>query len=664
MKIKKEDIKKELRTIVVMLLIIILIYILMLGIFEQSQYMNSLDYKVELLQDGSMKVTETWDIYISRTNTIFRDFTLSSSYGDIENVNVVDLKTGKSLKKINEEMYHVTTDCFYALETNSRTFEIAWGTGMENSFGRKKYQITYKISNVINSYKDCQEWYWKLLEKGENAIPVKKVTGTITLPKEVKNIENLKVWGHGQVSGNIKRASNNSVKFKIKNLKPKAMLELRVVSAENMFNVSRDKTKNYNKLNSIIKEETNWAEETNQASGIAKIFLGIVLIIYVVIIIVTILNIIKYTKIIKKENNGIKKSNIKYYRDIPREKDSTPNEANYLYNFNKTVLENKAVQSEMVSATILDLCLKKIISLNVNKEKVFIKILINKPNNLKPDEMEIFKLLQKAGKGKEEFEIEELNKYAKTQYYEYSKSINKLVNSARNSLYNLKLIDKKQEKEYSKSKGIAFNISFLLGAYKFFIVALITSYIPIFTMSTVNNFGISAQNGLITILLWLLPVVILMIWKWKLMMKVKNKIAVLTQEGADEKAQWKGLAKFMQDFSLLKEKEIPELAVWEKYLVYATAFGIADKVIEQMKANYPEVFIEEKWDDEKIMNEYPVIHFMTNPVYMTYTHFNPILSLNTSAKTAYDTSIREIAAHSSSSGSGSGGGFSGGGGRR
>ncbi len=39
----------------------------------------------------------------------------------------------------------------------------------------------------------------------------------------------------------------------------------------------------------------------------------------------------------------------------------------------------------------------------------------------------------------------------------------------------------------------------------------------------------------------------------------------------------------MEEFSLLKEKEIPHLVLWEKFLVYATAFGIADKVIKQLK---------------------------------------------------------------------------------
>ena len=38
----------------------------------------------------------------------------------------------------------------------------------------------------------------------------------------------------------------------------------------------------------------------------------------------------------------------------------------------------------------------------------------------------------------------------------------------------------------------------------------------------------------------------------------------LTQKGEDEKAKWHGLKRYMEEFSLLKEKEIPHLVLWEK----------------------------------------------------------------------------------------------------
>ena len=183
-------------------------------------------------------------------------------------------------------------------------------------------------------------------------------------------------------------------------------------------------------------------------------------------------------------------------------------------------------------------------------------------------------------------------------------------------------------------------------------------YIPILKVTSAANFGISFQANLLWYMLGLTPLILVVTCAIKLRGKIKDKIAVLTQEGSDEKAEWKGLAEYMKDFSKLNEKEVPELIIWEKYLVYATAFGIADKAIEQMKAKYPKVFIQENWDEEKMIKEYPVIHFVSNPIYIAHHGFNPITSLNSNVKTAYKTSMAEIAAHSSSSGSGAGGGFS------
>ena len=50
---------------------------------------------------------------------------------------------------------------------------------------------------------------------------------------------------------------------------------------------------------------------------------------------------------------------------------------------------------------------------------------------------------------------------------------------------------------------------------------------------------------------------------------------------------WKGLKHYMEDFSMLDKREVPEITLWDKYLVYATAFGIADKVLKQLKTVYP-----------------------------------------------------------------------------
>ncbi|MEM3702700.1 MAG: DUF2207 domain-containing protein [Candidatus Micrarchaeia archaeon] len=45
---------------------------------------------------------------------------------------------------------------------------------------------------------------------------------------------------------------------------------------------------------------------------------------------------------------------------------------------------------------------------------------------------------------------------------------------------------------------------------------------------------------------------------------------------------------FMEELTLMKEKGIKEVILWERLLVYATAFGIADQVVKAMDVIVPE----------------------------------------------------------------------------
>ena len=121
--------------------------------------------------------------------------------------------------------------------------------------------------------------------------------------------------------------------------------------------------------------------------------------------------------------------------------------------------------------------------------------------------------------------------------------------------------------------------------------------------------------------------------------KAKKKISVYTQKGIDEQDKWIALKRYMQDFSLLKEKEVPDLVLWEKFLVYATAFGISEKVIKQLKIVYP---------------EYNNLDYSVYPNMYIFMHMDFNKSFN---------SVSNSMSSTFSSASGGGGGFSGGGGR-
>lgn len=350
--------------------LIIIFIIFAINIFikldnRKGQLMDQLSYDIKLNEDGSMNVVETWDIHVSKTNTLFRNFGIDSSKYNISNVKVKDLTKGIDLTQIYEEQYHVDTDCYYGLNVDYSQFEIAWGTGLEEKTKDKIYEISYTVNNVINDYKDCQEFYWKLLDKS-NGIPCKKIVGTIKLPKEVQDIENLKVWGHGEINGEIKRESKDTVSFNIKDLPSGSMLELRTVNLDKIYNISNEENiKAYNELENILREENKWANDTNAKIESSRKVLGIFGGIYLIFLIFGIFKIRKYWKISQKDGTGIESKKLEYFRDIPRDGQSTPGEAAILYFFKENYQLKGGVQSDVIAATILDLCLKKCISLSV-----------------------------------------------------------------------------------------------------------------------------------------------------------------------------------------------------------------------------------------------------------------------------------------------------------
>ena len=178
----------------------ILIITIFIGIFitfnnksyAGTQRLNLLDYNAVINNDGSMDVVETWDIHVSETNTLFKNFDMNyNKFSDITNVKVKDLTYNIDFTQIYEEMYHVTENCYYALPVSGNKFEIAWGVGLDNSSATRKYEISYTVKDVVAEYNDCSEIYWMFVSKS-NGIPAKRVTGNIVLPKETLEFNNLR----------------------------------------------------------------------------------------------------------------------------------------------------------------------------------------------------------------------------------------------------------------------------------------------------------------------------------------------------------------------------------------------------------------------------------------------------------------------------------------
>ena len=94
------------------------------------------------------------------------------------------------------------------------------------------------------------------------------------------------------------------------------------------------------------------------------------------------------------------------------------------------------------------------------------------------------------------------------------------------------------------------------------------------------------------------------LWKYFYLTSKASNLLLFTQYGVNEQAKWYGLYNFLNSDTLIKEKGVYDLPLWEKYLIYATAFGISEKVIKAIKIHAVELNI----DNSPILNHHFYIH--------------------------------------------------------
>ena len=63
---------------------------------------------------------------------------------------------------------------------------------------------------------------------------------------------------------------------------------------------------------------------------------------------------------------------------------------------------------------------------------------------------------------------------------------------------------------------------------------------------------------------------------------LKIRLNVLTEKGKEEKKKLLELKKYIKDYSLIEKRDLESVILWDDYLAYATAFGIPNKVIDNI----------------------------------------------------------------------------------
>ncbi len=456
----------------------------------------------------------------------------------------------------------------------------------------KAFYIKYRILNMAIRHNDVGEIGWNIVG---NALTesVGNLKGYLHFPGNT----NIRVWGHGPLNGSVQIMNSETVYASIQNLSSYRAIDVRATFDLDVIKDSKKET-NVNALDKIILYEINLANRNRLIQWVEVVLC---------IIILLVLGILVYRRYYSKLF-----FNHEYYRNI--DDDYIPTTISYLF--------YKKINKRALSASVLDLIERKIVMVE-KKGKNNYKLILNKEyNDTIPPVYE--KLIKFIFNKRSSIETKDIKKYAKkarqSYHMNYSNYYNQCLEIAKQYEFYEQDIEKSKKKRIdngkdseSKSKSKKGDILLLL-LFSFLIpllliliyslnvgfIFLVLFYICIIELilgSPTNDlkklvFGIIYGDIILFCIYKLQDMAISNVYIWIYFMILIGAIASLiilrkthkrTEKGILEYKKWKAIKRFLNDFGSFQDKEVMEVTLWEKYLVYATLFGCSKRILKAMR---------------------------------------------------------------------------------
>jgi len=577
---------------------------------DRSYYMSSFRIAAQLDASGDMDVVEeiTYE-FDGRFSGVYRTLLEEGSRG-ISDFSVSRLQGGKLTEFINNDSAAENT---YQLLDEWKGIRLKiFSTSKDES---KTFVIKYKVNAVAARYSDIGELYWKFMGE-DTEVKIENFDIRITLPEGAKK-EQLRIFGHGPLSGISEIIDSRTVGLRADKLLPHNFVEARVLFPAKLISESR-KTVNSAALQRILAEEKGFAEEANAKRVRARAVMGFSLLFALFELLRIIYLYIKYDREYKTQFEG------EYFRELPG--NYSPAVLSVLWNFGNA-------KPRDITATIMDLVRRKYLQLKVEQTETR-GIIKHKVEN-----EYAFVLNKEAG-------MDALSKHEK---HLVDWLINTIGNGESVSLGEIEQSSKTMSgaesfkadydvwTEYVREEAdkLAF---FDKNALKGQIIGVIIAVVGMIYggITAVAQGNIAGMAALILASITLLV--------YSLLIKRRSIY------GVEQFRMWKAFKRFLQHFSQLDKAELPAVTLWEHYLVYAITLGVAKDVISQLKLVFR---------DEDFRNAGLTYMYMGH--YGNHNYFNAIDNVTTTlVKTTESVYTQAVSKLSSSSGGG--GGFSGGGG--
>lgn len=573
--------------IIFSLFLICILPLSIINVYASDVELEDIEIKATLDKNGNAHIQEIWKIDVYDGTEIYKVF---DNMGDskISHFKVVD-DTGKNYQNIGEWDSDVDKDekdgkC--GIITKDDGYELCFGIG---EYGERKYKFEYDISNFVQQYQDTQGFNYAFFSEME--LEPEHVKITVSSPYQF-NEDNAKIWGFG-FYGSVLFENGNVVMETTESVPEGAKMQL-------LMQIENDTFKNAHKNSDYFKDilddaiddsdyEDDLYDQGDHYSAFpykdnTLLIVGIIFVPISLIAIVAIIIGIAYTKgKLKYQFNdhiSLNKDDINMFRDIPCDKDIFK----FYYLSKKIGLVNDDDRSGLVAAI----------------------------------------LLRWIQRGYIEFEKEEVRQFLFFKKDGYSVDLDKgipvenrleedLLSFFKEAAGSNKILETDEFEDWCQENYEEIDDWF----------EEIDKYIE----NDLRNRGLLTLETTYTHFIGI---------------KFSHDTDTYDASIREEMEHILGLKKFLEEMSLIDEKEVIEVKLWEEYLIIASILGIADKVQKQLGRLCPTFNEESSLDTVYTMH---MVHmFSHNSMY------------------ASQQASRSSGMGGSSSFGGGGGGFSGGGG--
>ena len=623
--------KNKISIIIVIAVLVIMFLPVGFSLFD-GEPTNKFLSEIEILDNGSIKVRELIKMN-GEYNGMERDVSYanssSESYnGDISAIegnsdlydgsSIIDVKAGSisddgdlTFDDFNRDINYFDEVSYASNGTDSKytfnTFMDEVNLKLFNPSDLDEiFYIEYTVTDVVVVHNDIAELAWNTLGDGyrEN---IGDYEVKVVLPNSDSDY---RVWLHGPLNGDIERTNNKEAIGTFNFLGAYNPVSVRLIFNKDLV-PNATKVSGLTAKDAIIDYQTELSDEANrERERIQRQNLILIIASSVWALIAISLAVSVYLREKKMKKTTF---NMEYFRDFPA-------------SYGPEVLEyliDKNVTEKSLSATILNLIYKKVLKVEIidRKLKDDYKLVLQEYDEASLTETEKIALnliINEIGNSKEVV-LSTIRKHCSTL-----SNANNVMDLYNDFIRKSKSLGK-SELFFATTPGlVAFSVIFsLLGLVLTFIsFALDLSWL-----------------GIIIIILMIALIIFVITRKF------------YTKKGAEHYAKWMAHKKFLEDFSRFNEKELPEVTLWDKYLVYAVVLDCADKLSKEMELKMPNM---DTSDTTYVgYNPYMTHYIITSNIYS---------SINSGIHTAVASSRSSIAASQSSSGGGFGGGSIGGGG--